>query len=148
MIKYDYDAPVTTKARRQVPAHERTAVRLAVVVEWAYAALYVACVVLALARAADLAGHWHIPARDDAFTAGADITAGRPWTVAVGVIVSSAPIVAGLGLFGSALLFLTGYARGDRPLIRALIRSTVITTVVLAVSLTAQAQSLSGWLLD
>ncbi len=122
--------------------------RLVVFLEWVFALVYVGCVLLALFRAADIAGHWYIPAQGDAFTEDADIAAGRWWFLLVGMFVSSAPMSAGLGLFSSAMLFLLGYGRGDRRLTRALILSTLATTAVLAVSLTPAAQSLSGWLLD
>lgn len=148
-IKLGYDAAVTTvAARRRIPAHERAAVRLVVLAEWAFTVAYVGGVLVALVRAADIAGHWYIPGQGDAFTADADIAAGRWWFIPVGLLVSSAPIAAGLGLFSSAMLFLLGFGRGDRRLVMALILSTLVTTLVLAASLTPPAQSLSGWLLD
>jgi hypothetical protein len=119
-----------------------------VAAQYAFGALVAACGYLALARAAHFAGHWYVPSVDDRYTATADIYADWPWATLVSFTVPIAPMVAGLGLVVSAVLFLLGYTRGHRALTLALIGSTAVTLATLAVTVTPPAQALIGWVVD
>ncbi|MBM2614024.1 hypothetical protein JIG36_00450 [Actinoplanes sp. LDG1-06] len=137
----------TVATRGSAPTSDRAGAWTLVGVQYGFSALYALCGYLAMARAADLAGHWYIPAQGDAVTADLDISSGWVWTLPVGVVLSLGPVLAGLGLFVSVMAFLLGYTHGRRH-VYALIGSTVAMLLVLVVSLTPAAQSVSGWLLD
>ncbi|MEU4235800.1 hypothetical protein [Actinoplanes sp. NPDC026619] len=128
---------MTTITRSSAPAQTRTPGWTVVVVQGGYAALYLVCGFVALAHAG-----WQVPVVDDS-------TAAAPaWFLPVGGILMLGPVLAGLGLFLSAMLFLLGYTQGNRRLTVALLTSTAVTALLLGVSLTPAAQSVAGWLLD
>ena len=133
----------TVATRGNAPTSNRTGALTLAGVQYGFAVVYGACLGFAFARAADLAGHWHVPAQEDGVTAGADWS----WALPVGLILQMAPVIAGLGLFVSAMAFLLGYTEGRRQAY-ALIGGVAATLLVLIVSLTPAAQSVSGWLLD
>ncbi|WP_250006378.1 hypothetical protein [Actinoplanes sp. M2I2] len=138
----------TVATRISVPTRSRAGGWVLVAAQAGFAALYAICCYLALARAAELAGRWYLPSQDDPFTADLDVTGAWPWAWVVAYVVSSALMVTVLSLFVSAIVFLSGYARGHRRLRMALAGSTAATFLVLVVSLTPAAQLLAGWLLD
>ncbi|MEU8819509.1 hypothetical protein [Actinoplanes sp. NPDC048796] len=113
-----------------------------------YAAWYALCAYQTLRHAAAFAGHWYLPSRDDAYTANADIWAGWPWATWISLTAPMAPVVAGLSLIVSAVMFVTGYARGRRSLFIALIAGAVAALLTIVVSLTPAAQQVTGWLID
>ncbi|XVU21048.1 hypothetical protein ACQPZJ_27685 [Actinoplanes sp. CA-054009] len=114
----------------------------------AYAAWYALCAYLTLRHAASFAGHWYLPSRDDVYTAEADIWADWPWATWISLTAPMAPVVAGLSLIVSAAMFVTGYARGHRPLFLTLIAGTAAALLTITVSLTPAAQQVTGWLMD
>jgi hypothetical protein len=134
--------------RSSVPSRSRAAEWTVAAAQYGFTLLYALCGYLALAHAADLTGHWHIPVRDDAFTATVDINAGWGWSFVVDTVLQLGPILAGIGLLVSAMVFLLGRTRGNRALTNTLLGATIATVLTLVVSLTPAAQSLSGWLLD
>ncbi|MEU4423413.1 hypothetical protein AB0F81_22530 [Actinoplanes sp. NPDC024001] len=69
-----------------------------------YAAGYATCILLALARAAEFAGRWHVPARDDVHTANADIAAGWSGAGLVSFVIVTGPMVTALALLTGWLL--------------------------------------------
>jgi hypothetical protein len=127
-------------ARSSVSTDSRTAVWSVAVAQYAFTLLYAVCGYSALARVADLTGHWGIPA--------GDVDADWGWSLLVGTILQMAPMLAAIGLLASALLFLLGSTRGSRALTYTLLGATAATLLTLVVSLTPTAQWLSGWLLD
>ena len=68
-------------------------------------------------------------------------------TTLAGMVLQLTPILAGLGLLTSALLFLVGHTRGSRALTVTLLAATATSLVTLIVSMTPAAQELSGRLL-
>lgn len=132
----------TTAQRTGIPVPSRAAGWTAVAAQGGYALLYLLCGYAALAHAADLTGRWGVPAHDDAHDAG------WGWSIPVGTILSLGPILCGLGLVVSAVLFLVGHTRGSRALTVSLLTATGATLLILVLSLTPAAQSLAGRLLD
>ncbi|GGR12821.1 hypothetical protein GCM10010168_33230 [Actinoplanes ianthinogenes] len=110
----------------------------------AYAAWYALCLYQALARAADLAGHWYLPSQGDVFTADADINGGWAWSAPILVTLPTAPLIAGAGLFVIGVLAVLGRTRHRRPLLAGV----AALVLVLVVSLTPAVTAISGWLID
>ncbi|MEV4638144.1 hypothetical protein AB0J80_12415 [Actinoplanes sp. NPDC049548] len=135
-------------ARSAVPVRSRSDVWLLVVAQYGYAAWFAVCVYLALARAAQLAGHWYVPAANDAFTGNADIMAGWAWASPVTTTLSSAWMVLPVALIASAVSFLFGYTSGRRALSVALIGSTIAMLLTAVAASTPVIHSISGWLID
>ncbi|BFU44032.1 hypothetical protein KRMM14A1004_22690 [Krasilnikovia sp. MM14-A1004] len=118
------------------------------VAQYAFAAWYAACVYLALAQAAHLAGHWYLPSWGDTSTADVDVSGGWTWAAPVTITVAMAPLVAWVSLFVSSAVFLIRGASGSRRLTFALIGSSVLMLLVIVVTLTPPGIGLSGWLSD
>jgi hypothetical protein len=129
-------------------ARSRPGLWVLAVAQYLYAAWFAVCVYLAFARAAQFAGHWYIPSRDDAFTANADITAGWAWASPVTMTVSSVWIVVAFALVISAVSFLFDYTSGRRALAVALIGSTTAMLLTAVAASTPAIHSLNGWLID
>jgi len=134
--------------RSGVPARGRRGGWLLIAAQCGYPVGFAVCVYLALARAAQFAGHWYVPAANDSFTANADIMAGWAWGTLVTLMVPSAVIVSLPALLISTVLFLSGYTRGRRALTIALAGSTAAMLLTLVAALTPAVQSISGWLVD
>ncbi|GAA4604037.1 hypothetical protein BJY16_004838 [Actinoplanes octamycinicus] len=130
--------------RGSAAAGSRTGGWVLVAALYGYAAWYALCLCLALARAADLAGHWYLPSANDVYTANADVNAGWTWSTPVLFTVPTAPLVAGLGLFVVGMLAVLGRTRHRRPLLGGV----AALVLVMVVSLTTAGQSLAGWLID
>ncbi|MET0424065.1 MAG: hypothetical protein ABW046_09335 [Actinoplanes sp.] len=126
--------------RSSVSTDTRTAVWSVAVAQYAFTLLYAVCGYSALARVAELTGHWGIPATD--------VDSAWGWSLIVGTILQMAPMLAAVGLLASVLLFLLGSTRGNRALTHSLLGATAATLLTLVVSLTPTAQWLSTWLLD
>jgi hypothetical protein len=139
---------LTTRLNVPTAGRRRAGGWVLVAAEFGFTALYAVCFYLALARAAELTGHWYIPSQNDSFTAELDITGSWPWAALVMAVVSSGFMVAVLAFFVSLIVLLSGYAKGHRRLTAALIASTVTMLLLLIVTLTPAATSVSGWLLD
>jgi hypothetical protein len=121
---------------------------LLVAAQFGFAAWFVLCSWLALARAAHFAGHWYLPTRDDPYTANADIYGGWPWAYPVTITMTSAAMVAAVALIVTTFFLLTGDARGSRALTVAMAGGAVAMLLVLVASLTPAGLAVSGWLLD
>src|SRR5262245_57214797 len=130
------------------PARDLSRGWLVAGVEYAFAAWYAVCAYLALARAKDFAGHWCLPARDDVYTEKAIVYGGWAMAYPVTLTITSAAVLAALGLIVNGGMFAVGYPRGSRALTVSLIGSSVALLLVLIVSLTPPALAVSGWLLD
>ncbi|MBU2664916.1 hypothetical protein KOI35_15545 [Actinoplanes bogorensis] len=137
----------TAAMRSNAPTSTKASAWTLVWAQYGYALLYAVCAYAAMAHAADLAGRWYVPAQGDAVTESLDVT-GWAWSIPAGMVLTMAPVLAGLGLLVSGLAFLVRLAGGNRRLTRALIGSTAVMLVLLIVSLTPAAQSVGGWLLD
>lgn len=111
----------TAAVRSSVPTSSRAAGWTAAGAQFGLALAYAGC------AGAALAGHGSILA---------------------GMLLQMTPILAGLGLVVSGLLFLVGHTRGSRGLTIALLAATGVTLSMLVVSLTPAALDLTGRLLD
>ena len=139
---------VTTRLHVPTAGRRRAGGWVLVAAELGFVVLYAVCAWLALARAAELTGHWYVPAQNDVQTADLDITGDWSWAALVTVVVPSGFMVAVLAFFVSLVVLLSGYAKGHRRLTAALIASTLTMVLLLVVTLTPAATSVSGWLLD
>ncbi|WP_250034768.1 hypothetical protein [Paractinoplanes maris] len=139
---------VATRISSPTRGRRRAGGWVLVAAELGFVALYAVGLSLSLARAAELAGHWHIPEQGDAFTAELDILGGWTWAFLAVPVVTSGFMVAVVGLLVSLVVLLSGYAKGHRRLIGALVASTATMVLLLIVTLTPAAMSVSGWLLD
>lgn len=118
-------------------------------VQFAYAAWFAVAAYLALARAAQFAGHYYVPAEGDEFTAGADVNSGWPWASAVGTTASLGPLLSAVSIAMSVwLLVVLGYGRGRRTLWLTLLGSTVAVLATVVVAGTSAGRSVTGWVLD
>ncbi|RZU51604.1 hypothetical protein EV385_3436 [Krasilnikovia cinnamomea] len=116
--------------------------------QYVFAAWYAVCGYLALAYAAQLAGHWYIPSFHDPYTTDADASADWAWKGPVTITIVMAPLIAWVSLFVSLAVFLIRGASGSRKLTFALIGSSALMVLVIVVSYTPAGLSVSDWLND
>jgi hypothetical protein len=142
-------AAVTSSARVAIQPHQRRAVWIFAGAQFAYTAWFALAAYLALARAAQFAGHFYIPGQGDQYTANADVNSGWPWEFPVTMTAQLGPLLAPISLIAAIyLLVMLGYRRGVRALWLTLLGSTVAVAATVVVSWTSPGQSVIGWILD
>lgn len=116
--------------------------------QYAYTVWFAVCAIAALSRAAHFAGHFYIPAANDAVTANADVVDGWPWagpvmaTGQLGPLASIVAVAVSIGLLSSARV------RAYRGQWVTLLISTLLVVGTLVAALSPAGVSVTGWVLD
>jgi hypothetical protein len=118
--------------------------------QFAYVLWFGVCVWVALARAADFAGHLYVPHQGDQYTAGANIFTGWSSGFSTPMMLTAQlyPFIA-LGSIGvSAWQLAAKITRSSRILFWLLLISAVLVFATFVLANIRAGRSISGWILD